>query len=241
MEIKRGNTGNMKERPPTASARIRENQRRSRARRKEYTHHLEEQLRLFQRLGVAASQEVQEAGRKVARENALLRSLLILHGVSNEEIKKYLESQATYIPSITSSEPTTSHSTIVPNDPLTNCRHTRTAFLQINSSPPELDTTGTQRPLSRSGTKGYIGLSIQDPSAERPVALSSDARETVSKAQELGDARNIGQLTSCENAARIIASLRNYPDIHDLRSELGCDSEANCMVKNMSIFDALDK
>lgn len=232
----------MKERRPAALARIRENQRRSRARRKEYTQRLEEQLRSFERLGVAASQEVQEAARKVAKENTLLRSLLILHGVSKEEIKKYLESEATYIPSITSSAATTSHSPIVPTDPFMNCRHARTASkLDLISSARGLDTVGNQHSPSKSSIKGYIGLNIQGPSAERPAALSSGTPETVSKAQHFGGDRNIGQLTSCENAARIIASLRDYPDIRDLRSELGCDSESNCMVKNMSIFDVLDK
>ncbi|KAJ5625047.1 hypothetical protein N7510_001356 [Penicillium lagena] len=232
----------MRECRPAALARIRENQRRSRARRKEYTRHLEEQLRSFQSLGVAASQEVQEAGRKVAKENALLRSLLIYHGVSKEEIKKYLESQATYIPPISSLAPTNSHSTVVPGDPLMKCRDARTSpSREVNSSPLELVTAGAQRSLSRSGTKGYIGHNIEGPSAERSAALSSRTAETVSKAQDVGGASNIGQLTSCENAARIIASLRDYPDIHDLRSELGCDSESNCMVKNMSIFDVLDK
>lgn len=241
--MKTGNTGaRTKERSAAALARSRQNQRRSRARRKEYTQQLEERLRSFERLGVAASQEVQETGRKVAKENALLRSLLILHGVSKEEIKKYLESEATYIPSVPSSAPTTLHSPIAPSDPLINCRHARIApTLELNSSPRELDTIGTQRSPSKSGTKGYIGLNIQGPSAERPAALSSGTPETVSKAPHFAGDRDIGQLTSCEKAARIIASLRDYPDVHDLRSELGCDSESNCMVKNMSIFDVLDK
>lgn len=74
------------------SARIRENQRRSREPRKEYTQYLE-RLRSFERLGVAATQEVQEAGRKVARENVILRSLLMLCGVTEKQTQEYLQSQ----------------------------------------------------------------------------------------------------------------------------------------------------
>jgi hypothetical protein len=63
----------------------------------------------------------------------------------------------------------------------------------------------------------------------------------MSKAQHLVGDQDIGQFTSWENAVRIIASQRVYPDVHDVQSELECDSESNCMVKIMSIFDVLGK
>jgi hypothetical protein len=63
----------------------------------------------------------------------------------------------------------------------------------------------------------------------------------MSKAQHFVGDRDIGQFTSCKNAVRIIASQWVYPGIHDVQFELGCDSESNCMVTNMSIFDVLDK
>lgn len=84
-------------------------------------------------------------------------------------------------------------------------------------------------------------LGGQGSSAERAAALSSVTAETISEAQQFSDVQDAGQSTSCVAAARIVASMRNYPDIRDLRSELGCDWESNCMVKNMSIFDMLDK
>ncbi|KAB8230886.1 bZIP transcription factor [Aspergillus alliaceus] len=65
------------------SQRIRDNQRRSRARRKEYIQNLEQRLHRFEVLGVQATQEVQAAGRKVVVENTHLRSLLKLHGVTD--------------------------------------------------------------------------------------------------------------------------------------------------------------
>ncbi|KAJ5748308.1 uncharacterized protein N7511_010004 [Penicillium nucicola] len=74
-----------------STIRIRDNQRRSRTRRKEYLHDLEQRLRAFEKLGVTATQEVQAAGKKVATENALLRSLLMLHGVTEPQINQYLE------------------------------------------------------------------------------------------------------------------------------------------------------
>ena len=77
--------------PP--SVRIRNNQRRSRARRKEYVEDLEQRLRQFERHGVEATTEVQTAARKVARENVLLRALLVTKGVSNNEIDEYLRAK----------------------------------------------------------------------------------------------------------------------------------------------------
>ncbi|PGH13056.1 hypothetical protein AJ79_03893 [Helicocarpus griseus UAMH5409] len=72
------------------STRIRDNQRRSRARRKEYLQDLEKRVRKFEQQGVHATIEVQAAARKVARENELLRSLLRLRGATTGEIEGYL-------------------------------------------------------------------------------------------------------------------------------------------------------
>ncbi|KAF2103544.1 hypothetical protein NA57DRAFT_31753, partial [Rhizodiscina lignyota] len=57
-------------------ARIRENQRRSRARRKEYLQELEAKWRACEQKGVEATAEVQAAARQVLEENRRLRALL---------------------------------------------------------------------------------------------------------------------------------------------------------------------
>ncbi|PHH84328.1 hypothetical protein CDD83_2115 [Cordyceps sp. RAO-2017] len=73
-------------------ARIRDNQRRSRARRREYLQELEQRLRVYELQGVEASTEVQMAARRVADENRQLRDLLNRHGVSDDHIAHYLQS-----------------------------------------------------------------------------------------------------------------------------------------------------
>ncbi|KAH6607722.1 hypothetical protein Trco_004035 [Trichoderma cornu-damae] len=75
-------------------ARIRDNQRRSRARRREYIAELEQRLRNFELEGVAASSEVQLAARRVAEENRQLRELLHKHGFQDEYISQFLLQQA---------------------------------------------------------------------------------------------------------------------------------------------------
>ncbi|KFY01389.1 hypothetical protein V490_00938 [Pseudogymnoascus sp. VKM F-3557] len=62
--------------------RIRNNQRRSRARRKEYLQEIEGQLRQCELTGIEASPEIQSAARKVLEENRRLRTLLVQHGVN---------------------------------------------------------------------------------------------------------------------------------------------------------------
>jgi len=75
-------------------ARIRDNQRRLRAKRKEHQKKLEQQLSLYHRQGIAASTEIQMAARKVADENKMLRTLLNKLGVNNNNIEVYLQSSA---------------------------------------------------------------------------------------------------------------------------------------------------
>ena len=71
-------------------ARIRDNQRRSRARRKEYVQDLEARLRRVELQGVEAATEIQLAARRVADENRRLRALLNHHGVGDDAIEGYL-------------------------------------------------------------------------------------------------------------------------------------------------------
>ncbi|KAF5000228.1 hypothetical protein FDECE_11267 [Fusarium decemcellulare] len=86
-------TGGKKEGSTNPSAiRIRDNQRRSRARHKEYVEGLQKKLQDYERQGVEATLEMQQAARNVAVENSRLRILLGYHGVNNEDIDKFLQS-----------------------------------------------------------------------------------------------------------------------------------------------------
>lgn len=76
-------------------ARIRDNQRRSRARRKEYLQELEARLRQCELQGIEASSEIQMAARRVADENKKLRALLAQHGVADDTIETCLQSPTT--------------------------------------------------------------------------------------------------------------------------------------------------
>ncbi|KAH7318249.1 hypothetical protein B0I35DRAFT_478773 [Stachybotrys elegans] len=76
----------------SASTRIRDNQRRSRARRKEYLEDLQRKIHEYERRGVEATREMQQAARSVALENQKLRVLLGRYGVSEDDIRSFLQS-----------------------------------------------------------------------------------------------------------------------------------------------------
>lgn len=231
----------------SAAARTRENQRRSRTRRKEYVQHLEQRLWSFERLGVAATQEVQKAGRKVARENFLLRSLLLLHGLTETSIEEYLESrgqptsstpsQRTSVASLVSAK---LHSPTVSNQPPENYHHSPATPPHYDSDnlPSQLRLVGARNSPPKPDAKSDMDLPCRGSNRAAKHIVSA---ESISETHEVTSIQDTGQSMSCVAAARIIENMQNYSEFRDVRSELGCDSESTCMVKNMSIFDILDK
>lgn len=232
----------------TSSARIRDNQRRSRARRREYIENLEQRLHKFETLGVQATREVQAAGRKVAVENTLLRALLRLLGVSDHDIQEYLTAHARNIVPFTAHSEAlleaNSHSWEEKSGNAVSRVSSQPSLLNKRSNPLHVNETATSEPIS----------SLSSPDASRQVAISdsqiSDTAQPVpvesptnntSVSQPSSRNQDSGQSTPCETAARIITSMRSYQDARDVRSELGCQSNSNCMVKNMDIFQLLDE
>ncbi|KAK4118197.1 hypothetical protein N657DRAFT_675692 [Parathielavia appendiculata] len=86
-----GSVGEKKQ-DASSAARIRDNQRRSRARRRELVEELKARVREYERQGVQATVEMRQAARRVAIENSRLRALLSSHGVTGEQVDHYLAS-----------------------------------------------------------------------------------------------------------------------------------------------------
>ncbi|KAL8849145.1 MAG: hypothetical protein Q9221_005868 [Calogaya cf. arnoldii] len=79
--------------PQNSTTRIRDNQRRSRARRKEYILELEAKVRGYEQRGVTASAEIQTAARKVDAENkALLEEVKRLKD-ENEKLRRGISTE----------------------------------------------------------------------------------------------------------------------------------------------------
>ncbi|KAI1799856.1 hypothetical protein F4811DRAFT_541915 [Daldinia bambusicola] len=71
--------------------RVRDNQRRSRARRREYIRSLEERLGLYKREGVEVTSHIQRAAQRVAEQNQKMRVLLNTLGFNDERINCFLQ------------------------------------------------------------------------------------------------------------------------------------------------------
>lgn len=82
----------MQTRTPASQSQNRENQRRSRARRREYVEDLQRRLQEYERRGVEATLQMQQAAKAVALENEMLRGLLHARGVSQHDIDGYCRS-----------------------------------------------------------------------------------------------------------------------------------------------------
>lgn len=81
------------------TARNRLNQRAFRSRRQQYIKELEEKLRAHEQAGVQATSQVQMAARVVARENAVLRTLVRdKTGCSEQQLNSYLSSALWPVP-----------------------------------------------------------------------------------------------------------------------------------------------
>ncbi|KAJ5464736.1 uncharacterized protein N7458_000422 [Penicillium daleae] len=225
--------------------RVRDNQRRSRARRKEYIQSLEQRLRSFESLGVVASKEIQQAGRKVAKENALLRSLLVLRGVTQDEIETFLKSHTEDTPRVVPSPASAISRPVTPSlgpsiyfGVSQEISDEKSNTLPIAQDIDERQVTFHGPPIEvRTFANGHE-LTMNQTSTPQPANIPAN----ISAVQQFNRAhREKGHFTSCESAARMIASLRGDSDTHDLRSELGCGGEASCMVKNLNLFEMLDK
>ncbi|EEP79776.1 predicted protein [Uncinocarpus reesii 1704] len=227
----------------TKDTRVRDNQRRSRARRKEYIRDLERRLGAFEKLGVQATLEVQLAGRKVAAENALLRSLLKSRGITDEEVEAFLKAhrEPTELAASTTLPPPPYRASSAATGQLTGGQGSQA--VKSHGKGAELQHTDGGN-ISQSTTCAELSSSLCSRSycntrEERTAAAC--VADSCSQQQQQSPEFNNGQLTSCETAARIITTMRGDSDMKDARAELGCASESNCMVKNMAIFDLLDR
>lgn len=211
-----------------------------------------------------ATTEVQAAARKVAEENYWLQSLLEEHGVSPVKIKEYLNSSRAASRSLGSevgkvpgkNVPLLHHMDFTsPRPPL--------QAAQFSSGPPASSTVrgggelGLLSPTPTLGSPGCGNLlySIDNSFHEANAQPSNKATETpddpfVSEkpstpgpscqaCEQEGGVKGVDE-TSCEDAARIIASMRGHEDPDVVWPELGCSATKSCMVKNIAIFQMVD-
>ncbi|EPS36435.1 hypothetical protein H072_10005 [Dactylellina haptotyla CBS 200.50] len=208
--------------PDRANAsRIRNNQRRSRAKRKEYIASLERRLAEYASEGVHATIEMQRAARAVTRENQQLRKLLERFGVSKDHVEDYLRG----------------------NDTI-GLNETGQAQLRI-----ETQTVGGIAVITP-GQKNSPKNAILEPNLVRSVGepvnclksggSNNQANTCVANAE---DSSATCTETPCETAASIILQMRAQDDESSVYSRLGCDNgfPRGCKINNSILFQIMDE
>jgi hypothetical protein len=248
--------------PPSILLRNRENQRASRARRKDYIEDLERRVRQFERDGAAATVEVQSAARKVAEENVWLRSLLSLSGIGKYEVDEYVERNRMHATQLVPSvkllpvQRKRKHSeisareleaaitlgeidspkhlvTIPPYESLQSPKAMREVFRDL---PTPEDSNGSEQERTTSpDLSSFQDHHFQVTSQHQHGTESHSGNENCAS----HDSRQ-ADVTPCEEAAHIIASMRGHEDADSIWSELGCPPNQRCLVKNMTIFQLGD-
>jgi hypothetical protein len=170
---------------------------------------------------------VQIAARKVAWENAQLRHLLALKGVTNQDINDFIRSRE---------------------------RIQSVHGLSETATKPEIQTSGGVRGYGRQfgASLHHISENTQLIGEQQPI-LSPNPSPPDPSVVENGPKWDTSTITSsidiesqsllemsCEAAASIIAGMRGIADKSLARSELGCQGEAKCSVKNIKVLQVME-
>jgi hypothetical protein len=226
-------------------------------RRVELMQSLQCRVQEYERQGVAATQEMQRAARKVAQDNVRLRSLLALHGVSSEQVESFLRDSDA--PGLSFSQPAESscHSDsqylgneqpTLDSRPVPDTAENHSAqtpdssqlsatIVQPGTPSPETLAECDDAPSHREGHAGNFSRPVLE-SSECPSSLECFcAPPPASEYRPSSSGLNI----SCEAAATVIAEMRGYGDRESIRASLGCRGQETCTVKNSMVMQIMDE
>ncbi|KAI0866392.1 hypothetical protein F4860DRAFT_137855 [Xylaria cubensis] len=210
-----------KVRPPADAAQNRENQQRSRARRREYLASLEARVRDFESREVQATQAMQRAAQEVAWVNERLMELLAAKGVAREEVDEFLRREAD-----------------APRDVEQGSKARRASSFRVEDVGGACQGVENRKnSTTHGGDVADTGIGITSTAAvdEHRMNVSS------SKPSVGVDEGSSAHVTSCDDAASIIAEFHGHGDVSHARQVLGCGDAARCHVKNTRLFQLMDE
>ncbi|KAI9897865.1 hypothetical protein N3K66_007721 [Trichothecium roseum] len=202
----------------------RENQRRSRARRKDYVQDLETRLREYERRGVGATVEMQQAARAVEAENSALRSILA-DFLAPREIEARLRAAGGDMPAV--SDGLRTHST------------DNASFKQEQEQQQQQQQ---QQPLySHQDARNLLGP--QETNSHRtnyePASRNSPHADVDVQYHPALKASTMEK--SCTEAALILSQLGGHSDARRFRNSLGCVGDEECVVRNTVLMQMMDE
>lgn len=234
-------------RVPASRVENRQNQQRSRERHREYVASLERRLSEYENHGAQATIEMQNAARAVAVKNERLLALLDLHGIPRHEIDAFLDTADvagdTSLPAglpmdyDTSSEHKTQQVLTFPSPSPRNGTwpepRTMTTYHQYRDGPPvDIHVQANLNPDTKFLPNGSTDKVCNPPSHRMLDMAGSNAPPPH---------KSTGEVTSCEDAASILASLRGHGDVYEARAALGCAPWSSCSVKNTRLFQLMNE
>ena len=196
---------------------------------------------------------MQAVAQGVARENTILRTLLVSHGVAAPQIETCVQAasegiggpiltpraDSTKITTLPSSQNQKDH---VKLSPITH------QYGSQNPASVDPNTMDLSAPLANPNPtvpshllRASPSLSLSEVNSQQPApepkAELSGQTEPAKQTSMIDE----DDATSCETAAWIIANLRGHDNADEVRAELGCTSNVECNVKNVTVFDAMDR
>lgn len=253
---------------PNSLNRIRNNQRKSRARKKEYLQELESKLRKYESMGVEASLEIQASARLVAEENRRLRALLQSLGVVSQETETAIatssvEAQAPSRASILeaklntkkpctgevcktgskSRQSNTSSSLQSLTEPRGGiCKQPLTSVSLRTTATNPVPLSESSAMQSRLSSSTLTSSSMATP-AFSPMDLPSHLMDCYEEeSRDLSSEISPGNdTTSCTFAVEVITSMRADVSAEDVKAELGCGKGVECNIDNSTFFSIMDR
>ncbi|KAB5585236.1 hypothetical protein GE09DRAFT_1069913 [Coniochaeta sp. 2T2.1] len=245
--------------------RTRQNQARARNKTKERLNELQQRVNDYEKRGIEASLEMQQAARRVAGENAKLRALLAAKGVSDADVEQWLRAghdSGVHAETAVQNGPTRAaagvdHAYFSPPSeasPTTPAPAPTRNYYTLPESPASGSTyhTTDAPPGHRANPKKpYTPPTGNSPetadvnfSTTSPASQPSPPRVAPEKslAERVDVCCTFGNETSCEAAALILANMHGHGDVSRSRAALGCtDDSPNCTVKNTRVLELLDQ
>lgn len=225
-------------------------------------------MRDYEQREVRASVEMQRAAREVAWVNERLVELLAARGVTRGEVDEFLRRRKEERDRGGAFE---DYARSANQDPESFQRSrggvTRAVLVAgAEASDPAIVASegvskgiGDARGRGRVSGSGIEGRDIDtDTSTSTEVGMSVDM--STSGPAESGDVKHVcdgtsttpkpcshinegsrALLTSCDDAANIIAQLQGHGDVLHARETLGCGDSPNCHIKNTRLFQLMDE
>ena len=228
---------------------MRDNQRRSRARHKEYVEDIKKKLLDLEEQGVQATVEVQQAARKVVEENHLLRELLARKGVSQQEVNEFLgishkRSIGDAVCNVKCQLPARLIGGPSPTEHLSTIAGPETSSILPRNQHSAPGTRPLQ-PYNRTGDTSQSSPDLPDQSQgthnnQHILLLRTTADSGVDCSTPRSVSEHTGFDTSCEEAAVVLSFMRGHGDQERARNELGCEALRSCRIQNTSLLDIMD-